>query len=114
MELSGYQNPHLWGERIGNFLRSVHPLSTAKLVSRDLDVPVRTVEKWLDGSANPNLDAFMRMLGFYGPGLLIAVFPGLAWAEVLKVAFDQAALESQLAAMPARRERAIAALRGRR
>lgn len=114
VEMSGYRNPHLWGERIGNFLRAAHPLSTAKLVSRDLDVPVRTVEKWLDGTAAPSLDAFMRMLGFYGPGLLLATFPGLAWAEIIKVAFDTAALEAQLAAMPAKRERAVAALRAHR
>ena len=112
--MSGYKNPHLWGERIGNFLRAAHPSSTAKLVSRDLEIPARTIEKWLDGTAAPSLDAFMRMLSFYGPGVLLAAFPGLAWAEIVKVAFDTAALEAQLATMPAKRQRAIAALRGRR
>ena len=113
MDKSGYGNPHLWGERIGNFLRSVHPLSTAKMVSRDLKIPTRTVEKWLDGTSSQSLDAFMRMLGFYGPAVLLATFPKLAWAEVVKVAFDTEALEAQLATMPAKRERAIAALRGK-
>ncbi len=95
MRGSGENITQGWGERIASFLRSIHPYATAKLVARDAKVPVRTVEKWLDGTSAPSLDHFMRVLAAYAPD-------------------ERRAMEARILEVQAKRRHAIDTVRGLR
>ncbi|WP_374309371.1 GIY-YIG nuclease family protein [Methylocella sp.] len=49
-----------------DFLRAVHPRSTAFYVAARTGQPVRTVEKWIDGSSRPNFEGLVALLRAYG------------------------------------------------
>lgn len=113
MEKSGALNTQSIGERISNGLRAIYPLSTAKLVARDAEASQRTVENWLDGTSVPSLPHFARLIAKH-PSLLLALAPVVPWAPVATAAVEEATMLLAVSQMPAKRQRAIAAMRAGR
>ena len=113
MRRSVDRNTTTFGDEIAQILRSIHPYATAKLISRDTGIKQRTVERMLDGSGAPGLDNFALLVRAY-PSVLLVLLPAAPWLEAALVLLEQSRLDAAVAAMPAKRERAVAALRGRR
>ena len=113
MRKSGENITQGWGERAVAHLRRLHPYGTARRVAHDLQVPVRTAEKWMDGSSRMSADAVLRAFAVYGPPFMAAVFPRLAWVEAAAALFDADALDARAAQLHVRRARALDALRSR-
>jgi hypothetical protein len=94
-----------WGE----FFRARHPLKTAHHIAARINVPERTVEKWLDGTNTPNLQAFGRLVHAYGPEFLAICLPGCEWLGEA----SRAARRENLSAELARIERELGQLQDR-
>lgn len=110
MEKSKVSDPQSIGEQIGAALRSIHPLSTAKLVARDAQTSQRTAENWLDGTSTPSLIHFARLIGKH-PQLFMLLQPIVAWAEMAVAVVEMEASERQRADASARVQRAAARMR---
>ena len=86
-------------ERVGSFLREVHPLKTAQCVQAETGVPANTVRKWLEQGNAPSGPAYDALVRRYGPAFLCRVHPehGGEWfAEVLRQE-QRARLQAQAA-----------------
>jgi hypothetical protein len=59
------------------FLRSVYPRDTAKSVSRDTGLSVRTIEKLLCRESAPSWATTAALMLAYGPDYLAAVLPSV-------------------------------------
>ncbi len=78
MEKSGVKFPQTCGfdpAHLGTFFKRLYPSKTAAHVADAIGASERTVENWLDGSSQPSLRWFFRMLAVFGPGPLVACFP---------------------------------------
>ena len=113
MRESWEENTRECGERLRNILRRIHPQGTAKMVARDADVPMRTVERILDGTSVPSFETMVRLFAAY-PRLLEALEPVAAWAAVAWSAVEMDALDRQRADLAERRRRQSAATRSLR
>ena len=101
-------------ERVNDFLRSRYPRDTAKLAEAATGVPAKTIAKWLTRSSAPSGPALLACLLGLGPEFLVAVCPGLAWAEHALAAMCSASLHAAIERSEGERERTFAKLRGRR
>lgn len=52
--------------------RRIHPVKPQQCVADMLDAPVRTVEKWFNGSARPSFDWWGPIMHSYGPEFFAA------------------------------------------
>lgn len=99
MRKSGGNSPKLGGihpQTWGRVLRLRHPAKTADCVAAATGVPVRTVEKWLDGTSSPSASAFLRLILAYGPGLLADITPAApSWLSAAARTERLAALEAE-------------------
>lgn len=63
-------------DRLGAYLRRLHPAKTAACVAGDTGCSQEQVEKWLQGGSLPSLMAFFRLVNAYGPQFMAEVYPG--------------------------------------
>ncbi len=90
--------PLVFGARVADFLRTLHPAKTATCVEADTNISAKTVAKWLEGASSPSGAAYHRLIKAY-PDLPVFVSPDTA-PEVLREAariVAQARLEAQVA-----------------
>ena len=96
-----------------NFLKTRYPLKTAQCVEADLDIPARTVERWLTGLATPNGAAVFALIRAYGPAFVAACLPGLGWVEEAKLRLERGVLEREIAQLRLRADAVAARLEAR-
>lgn len=87
--------------------RRIHPVKTAECVAAEIGAPVRSVENWIAGTAQPSLRWLRALARAYGWPVLMACFPGL---PCLSEAAHQARLAEAQAAV-SRAEAALESLR---
>lgn len=93
--------PQLWVDQ----WRKMHPVAPAKCVARDIDAPVRTVEKWFSGEAKPSLDYVGPILNRYGLAFVVGAMANpLPWLDdlareerKLKLLAERQAIDAMLA-----------------
>ena len=93
----GVLEPQIFGSRIAEFLRGIHPIKTALSVEAETRISAKTVGKWLEGASSPSGNAYHRLIEVYGPELFVFVSPD-ASPESLRDAAricQQARLERQ-------------------
>jgi hypothetical protein len=97
-------------EKVGRFLRKVHPVNTAAEVSVKTGIPTRTVQRYLASCpVVPSGGALLRLIFAYGPEFLAAILPDApAWVDRAKAEERRAALEAERMAI----EEKLAELRG--
>ena len=97
----GVLEPQIFGARVSDFLRSIHPIKTAACVEADTGVSARTVSKWLEGASSPSGNAYHRLIEVYGPELFVFVSPEASPASLREAArvCRQARLERAAAAI---------------
>ncbi|WP_162559738.1 hypothetical protein [Methylobacterium radiodurans] len=108
----GVLEPQIFGERIAEFLRGIHPTKTALCVEAETQISSKTIGKWLEGASSPSGNAYHRLIEVYGPELFVFVSPDASPASLREAAriCAQARAERQRDAI----EREIAALWGAR
>lgn len=89
------ENRTVVAERLGDFLRTKHPVKTAEHVAAETGISAPTVARWLDRGSAPNLWATLQLVGAYG-------------AEVICALMDQPPASLALAARAERRTRLLA------
>ncbi|GBU18057.1 hypothetical protein AOPFMNJM_4003 [Methylobacterium jeotgali] len=97
----GVIEPQTFAERIGEFLRGIHPAKTAANVEADTGISAKTVSKWLERASSPSGTAYHRLIEAYGPELFVFVSPDASPASLQEAArvCQQARLERQAAAL---------------
>jgi hypothetical protein len=60
---------------LGRFLRSKHPRDTAAYVAAETNIPIESVENWLQGRAFPRAKHQFRLIAAYGPSVFAAMMP---------------------------------------
>ncbi|MCJ2104721.1 hypothetical protein MKK70_04880 [Methylobacterium sp. E-041] len=89
----------IFGARIAEFLRAIHPQKAALGVEADTGISAKTVEKWLAGNSSPSGNTYHRLIEVYGPELFVFVNPDASPASLQEAArvCRQARLERQAA-----------------
>ena len=87
---------------LATYLRQAHPVKTAAAVEAATRLPARTVERWLAMTATPSVVAFGRLVAVYGPALLSAAVPGLAWVERAALLAEREGMAREIAALETR------------
>lgn len=82
----GVIDPQIFGARIAEFLRSIHPQKTALCVEADAGISAKTIEKWLGGNSSPSGNAYHRLIEVYGPELFVFVSPNASPASLQEAA----------------------------
>lgn len=97
----GVLHPHVFGERIAEFLRGIHPVKTALNVEADTGISNKTVSKWLEGASSPSGAAYHLLMGIYGPELFVFVDPDASPASLREAArvCAQTRMERQVEAL---------------
>ena len=97
----GVLEPQIFGERVAEFLRSIHTSKTALCVEADTQISAKTIGKWLEGASSPGGNAYHRLIEIYGPELFVFVSPDASPASLREAAriCRQARLERQAAAI---------------
>lgn len=93
----GVIEPQIFGARIAEFLRTIHPQKTAAFTEADTQISAKTIEKWLSGSSSPSGNTYHRLIEVYGPELFVFVSPDASPASLQEAAriCRQARLERQ-------------------
>ncbi|VTZ28229.1 conserved hypothetical protein [Methylocella tundrae] len=97
MRKSGPIDTQVWG----HFFATRHPVKTAAAVAARIRISERTVEKWLEGTASPSLQAFGRLVRAYGPEFLAICLPGCEWLGTAARAARRESLAVELARIAA-------------
>jgi hypothetical protein len=107
----GRIDPQRWGAE----WRRLHPVKPVETVAGRLSAPVRTVEKWFDGSCAPSLYWLGEILHAYGPEFLAA---GMSdpppWLERAARQERRARLDDEIAVLGALKDALAAEARERR
>lgn len=82
----GVLEPQIFGERIAEFLRGIHPTKTAACVEAETQISSKTVGKWLEGASSPSGNAYHRLIEVYGPELFVFVSPDASPASLREAA----------------------------
>lgn len=86
----------------GALFRARYPAKTAEYVAAEIGAPVRTVQNWMEGAAEPSLKWFARLATAYGLDALAVILPEhLGWLAAARRAARQAEIEGQLATLKA-------------
>lgn len=95
----GVLEPQVFGGRIAEFLRRIHPSKTAANVEAETRISSRTISKWLEGASSPSGNAYHRLIQIYGPELFVFVEPDASPSSLREAAriCRQARLERQAA-----------------
>ena len=95
----GVLEPQIFGARIAEFLRTIHPQKTAACIEAETQISAKTVEKWLSGGSSPSGNTYHRLIEVYGPELFVFVSPDASPASLQEAArvCRQARLERQAA-----------------
>lgn len=95
----GVLEPQIFGARIAEFLRTIHPQKTAACIEADTQISAKTVEKWLSGTSSPSGNTYHRLIEVYGPELFVFVNPDASPASLQEAArvCRQSRLERQAA-----------------
>ena len=95
----GVLDPQIFGARIAEFLRTIHPQKTAPSVEAETYISAKTVEKWLSGTSSPSGNTYHRLIEVYGPELFVFIDPDASPASLQEAAriCRQARLERQAA-----------------
>jgi DNA-binding phage protein len=95
----GVLEPQIFGARIAEFLRTIHPQKTATCIEAETQISAKTVEKWLSGNSSPSGNTYHRLIEVYGPELFVFVNPDASPASLQEAArvCRQARLERQAA-----------------
>ena len=112
----GVLEPQIFGSRIAEFLRGIHPVKTALSVEAETRISSKTVGKWLEGASSPSGNAYHRLIEVYGPELFVFVSPDASPASLRDAAriCRQARLERQAAVIRQQLDDTLDAVRGRR
>lgn len=93
-------------ERLGAYLRAIHPSKTASNVAADTGINADTISKWLDSGCAPSWTAALALLVAYGPEAFCAALgrDAPAWltvagqdAELARLAAEREALDARIA-----------------
>ena len=71
-------------ENVRHALLAVYPRNTAKEIARDISIPQKRVEKWLNGEALPNQQRIDQMASIYGAQFICNLFAGQDWTDLLQ------------------------------
>lgn len=112
----GVIEPQIFGGRIAEFLRGIHPAKTALSVEAETRISSKTVGKWLEGASSPSGNAYHRLIEVYGPELFVFVSPDASPESLQEAAriCRQARLERQAATIRQQLDDTLSAVRGRR
>lgn len=98
----GENAPQACPDRAIAFIRLRHPVKTAECVAADINLPVHTVKRWLEGAAKPSWSGLSRLIFAYGPAFLVAVYPKAPrWLDDAHRRERLAALEAEQARIKA-------------
>lgn len=95
-------------ERVGAYLRRIHPTKTAENVSADTGLNAETIQKWLDRCSMPSGAGMLWLVIAYGPDFLAACLGERtpAWltaagqdAEIARLQAQREALDARLATL---------------
>ncbi len=85
--------------------RKMHPAKPAACVAREINAPIRTVEKWFKGETKPSLDYVGPILNRYGLAFVVGAMANpLPWLDdlareerKLKLLAERQAIDDMLA-----------------
>ncbi|WP_131194052.1 helix-turn-helix domain-containing protein [Lichenihabitans psoromatis] len=104
----------LVGHRLCVFLRRLHPHKTIDRVAADTGISRATVAKWIEREGSPSVPALIKLGLAYGPDLMLAVAPELAWLVTIAKLTQHQALEAQIDQVETDLSAVFDQLRGRR